>query len=498
MTAIVLCAALLLGQSSLESVVGQAETLSKTYLDRGQTAADKTAVLEFFTAHDRAFGGEAAYLLAKFRILSDIGESERAWDVFDLIPDAALTAPTDLANRLRSRLTPNPAAALPLARRLASVSEPAFVRWFHQSLAQSYAPVIRDTVNTPAHDAFLAALAESEPAASTASALRMWREAQRTNDAATLRTLAGQSITARNAFAPRYQLLLADRLEARAETASDGGALRQRVIAAVSDELRALPQDDERRPRDRYWLAYACAARARAAERSGDRATALAALRDAAAYSPDADDRRMQHLFAYEKATLGGQAEYRSAYAGALEAAGQLDEALATRTDIAKLDARQLAPLQQLFARIRPGQSFERYWIDVQLAGRPTAPEFSLPTPSGSTVTLASFRGRWVLLDFWGTWCQPCQAEMPDVEATAREHPGHVLTLAAHDTAETVTRYMTQRRYTFPVVVLSDEAERAFNVPYYPFKLLVAPDGRTLPLFNETWRADVGRYLDIK
>jgi len=494
--AIVLGLAILAGQTDLPNVLTQAEALSKTYLERGQASSDKAAILEFLAAHDQELASEPRYLLAKVHLLFDIGEDDRAFDTFDRVPDDALTSPTDLANRLRQRLGHDPAAALPLARKLASTSVPVFVRWVHESLAQQFAPTIKPSVDTPQHDAFLRALAETEPAASITVALRMWRTGQRTTDRAALRTLAAQPLDQSDAYAPRYLLLLADRFEREASLGDDARALRAAVIVAVHKDLESLPRQDEKQPRERYWLAYAYAAEASTARGAGKSDAELTALREAARFSPDADDRRFQYRYAYEKATLGGASEYRSAFAEALERTGRLDEALAQRTAAAQLDPAKVGPLQQLFTRLRPSESFDKYWLETQLAGRPAARDFSLPTPSGATISLASFRGRWVLLDFWGTWCSPCQAEMPDVDALARAHPGHVLTVAMHDTAATVARYMQQRGFAFPVVIGTEVVERAFEVPYYPFKLLIAPDGRSLAVQNETWRADLLRYLD--
>ena len=42
-----------------------------------------------------------------------------------------------------------------------------------------------------------------------------------------------------------------------------------------------------------------------------------------------------------------------------------------------------------------------------------TAPDISLPDLDGRTVSLSDFQGRLVMLNFWATWCPPCQAELP-------------------------------------------------------------------------------------
>ncbi|MBW7882165.1 MAG: redoxin domain-containing protein [Caldilineaceae bacterium] len=82
--------------------------------------------------------------------------------------------------------------------------------------------------------------------------------------------------------------------------------------------------------------------------------------------------------------------------------------------------------------------------------GRP-APDFELPTLDGGTFRLSEYRDRPVVLNFWATWCQPCQRELPAIQRAA-EHYAGVVTFAAVDQAETdqrVQRYVDDLGLTF-------------------------------------------------
>lgn len=95
------------------------------------------------------------------------------------------------------------------------------------------------------------------------------------------------------------------------------------------------------------------------------------------------------------------------------------------------------------------------------------APEFALRTLEGDTVTLASLRGKVVLLNFWATWCPPCRVEMPWFERLARERAadGFVVVGASMDrgTPDVLRWFVDEKRITYPVGVASNAMARAYG-----------------------------------
>lgn len=77
-------------------------------------------------------------------------------------------------------------------------------------------------------------------------------------------------------------------------------------------------------------------------------------------------------------------------------------------------------------------------YVPTRLVGL-TAPDFTLKTTSGQSVTLSQLRGQIVFLNFWATWCTPCQQEMPAFQQLiSGKIPGHA-TVFAVDTDPTET-----------------------------------------------------------
>lgn len=78
------------------------------------------------------------------------------------------------------------------------------------------------------------------------------------------------------------------------------------------------------------------------------------------------------------------------------------------------------------------------------------APTISFTDPAGKTVSVASFSGKPVLLNLWATWCAPCVAEMPTLDALATAQTGKITVLAVSqdlDGAAKVTPFFAKGGY---------------------------------------------------
>jgi thiol-disulfide isomerase/thioredoxin len=108
--------------------------------------------------------------------------------------------------------------------------------------------------------------------------------------------------------------------------------------------------------------------------------------------------------------------------------------------------------------------------------GPPAAPPIDLYTPGGDPFTLASLRGKVVLVNFWATWCEPCVTEMPSLQRVRDQLAPRfeVLGVNYQEGPARIKAFIDKSGITFPVVRDTDGAvAKAWGARIFPASYLV-------------------------
>ena len=111
-----------------------------------------------------------------------------------------------------------------------------------------------------------------------------------------------------------------------------------------------------------------------------------------------------------------------------------------------------------------------------------TAPAFSLTDIDGKPLSLASYKGKVVLLDFWATWCVPCQAEIPHFVEFQNNYAAQgfqIIGISMDDGPDPVHPFYQQYKMNYPVAMGSTQlAESYGGILGLPVTFLIDRDGR--------------------
>jgi cytochrome c biogenesis protein CcmG/thiol:disulfide interchange protein DsbE len=136
--------------------------------------------------------------------------------------------------------------------------------------------------------------------------------------------------------------------------------------------------------------------------------------------------------------------------------------------------------------RVPPGEANPTGKPPAPQIGHP-APDFSLNALDGGEVTLSDFRGQPIVLNFWATWCPPCRAEVPALQAASESFAGEAVILGVDvgENPATVQRFAEEHGVTYPVALdQSAQVAQAYRVRAFPTTYLIDERGVVVEIFT--------------
>ncbi len=141
---------------------------------------------------------------------------------------------------------------------------------------------------------------------------------------------------------------------------------------------------------------------------------------------------------------------------------------------------------------------------DLAVANNTEKPiDFTLQRLKGEKVSLSEYRGKWLVLNYWATWCTPCRKEIPELSALHESRDDIVvLGLAFEDTEmETFDAFLEEFNPAYPLLLVDVYAPpEPFGAPKaLPTTIILNPDGYAVKTFlGPVTRENIESFIDAE
>ena len=141
----------------------------------------------------------------------------------------------------------------------------------------------------------------------------------------------------------------------------------------------------------------------------------------------------------------------------------------------------------------------------ANLHDRKAAPDFALTDATGAPITLSTYKGRVVLLDFWATWCTGCKVEIPWYMGFQKKYARQGLTSIGvamdEEGWKVVTPYLSAHPINYPIVLGNPDLVQPYQITNMPVTLLIDRNGMIADahvgmVVKNAWEKEIRQLLE--
>lgn len=207
----------------------------------------------------------------------------------------------------------------------------------------------------------------------------------------------------------------------------------------------------------------------------------------------------------YDNFFTGSKKDYSEDYLAELSKRSGKDTVLKEYiSEFTKAPAKSFAMLKQFYHENYDKAGFSSFLKADVFPKLENAPAFLLKDLAGKEVAPSHFAGKWTFIDFWGTWCGPCVAELPEFNSlyekkyALMEDKLKILTISCYDREADLKNFISKNKYSFPVLISDGKVQSDYKIEGYPTKVLISPEGKMIPIaFDQDWKSLVEEFVSL-
>lgn len=135
-----------------------------------------------------------------------------------------------------------------------------------------------------------------------------------------------------------------------------------------------------------------------------------------------------------------------------------------------------------LYEHIEGAKLTDEVWFESLQRFMPIVPDIQYTSLTGDILDLSQKRDKWLLIDFWGTWCAPCVKQMPEIQAFYEKNKTIIDVFTISKNSKNLENFLSENSYSFPVADVDKII--GFEINSFPTKLLVSPNGNYIEVPN--------------